>query len=145
MKLIFKIAAVLAGIVACCSAYAQNADANQAPEGAAYKVYCEISCWSSGLSDKKTVEVDFGQYSNWLSGNRRLADENGKAIAFNSMIEATNYMARRGWTLEQAYVVSRQTNGTSITPILHYLMSKMVTSDEQIVEGLMTVDMGKAK
>ncbi|MBR4808696.1 MAG: hypothetical protein IK031_00255 [Bacteroidales bacterium] len=144
MKLI-KIAAVLAGILACCSAFAQSGEAVQAPEGEAYKVYCEISCWSSGLTDKKTVEVDFGQYSNWFSGNKKLADENGKAIPFNSMIEAANYMARRGWTLEQAFVENRQSNGSSISPILHYLMSKMITSDEQISEGIITVDMAKKK
>ena len=140
-----KFAAVLAGIVASCSAFAQSGEAAQAPEGEAYKVYCEISCWSSALTDKKTVEVDFGQYSHWLSGNKKLADETGKPIAFNSMMEATNYMARRGWTLEQAFVENRQSNGSSITPIYHHFMSKMVTSDDQIVEGIITVDMAKKK
>ena len=52
---------------------------------------------------------------------------------FNSMVDAMNYMGKRNWEFEQAYVVT-----TSNQNVYHWLLSKEVTSDEQIKEGFMT-------
>ena len=102
-------------------------------------MYCEITATSRAFSDKRTVEIDFGQASSFWTGDRRLADENGKAIVFNSMLDAANYMARRGWDLEEAYIETKVSNGSSINPVTHWIMSKMVTSDAEITEGIRTV------
>ena len=134
-KVSLIVMAVLLMAVAGSKAFAQ--------EPVAYKVYCEITAVNRAFSEKKTVEVDFGQASSFWSNDRRLADENGKAIIFNSMLDAANYMARRGWDLEEAYIENKVSNGTSMNPVFHWVMSKMVTSEDQITEGFKTVGMSQ--
>lgn len=151
MKKFFTIAAVVAGMLICGSAFAQEVVAaeneNQAEVTVQkpYKVYCEIRGTRLLFSEKMNVDFDFGQFSSWWSVNRRLADEDGKAINFNSMLDAANYMARRGWELEEAFVDPRVSNGSSTDSYYHWIMSKMVTCDEEITEGLQTVGMKKGK
>lgn len=38
-------------------------------------------------------------YSNWgdLKSQQKLVDENGQEIEFNSIVNAVNYMASKGW------------------------------------------------
>ena len=104
-----------------------------------YEVYCEIVSYSRGLfSNKTTIELDFGQYTSFWSLDRRIVDENGRSIEFNSMLDAANYMAERGWVFKQAYVVQNFTNGDSGTPAYHWIMGKMITDPAQITEGLRT-------
>ncbi len=73
-----------------------------------YKVFCELLGTGKLFSNKVTVTVDFGQETSfWFgSSNQYLVDDNGKAIKFNSMVDAMNYMGKRGWEFEQAYVVT---------------------------------------
>lgn len=56
-----------------------------------------------------TVELDFGQFAGFWSGDRQLVDE----------------------------------QGDSGTPHYHWVLSKMVTDDSQITEGLRTKGMNK--
>ena len=68
--------AVLAGVLACGSLKAQQADSQAKP----HEVYCEIVSTGGGFfTNKTTVEVDFGQFAScstpswtppiiWLSG-----------------------------------------------------------------------------
>ncbi|MBR5926858.1 MAG: hypothetical protein IKZ79_00220 [Spirochaetia bacterium] len=117
-----------------------SALAQEAPEaGKPYKVYCEIVSSSRGIfSDKTSIDLDFGQYASWWSTDRKLVDDNGNTIIFNSVLDAVNYMARRGWTFEQMYVVQSFTKGDSSTPAYHWILSKEVSGPEQIMEGLRT-------
>ena len=110
-----------------------------------YKVYCEIIAQTRALSNKVDVELDFGQASGFWSGDRRLYNENGKAIVFNSTLDAANYMAQRGWVLEQAFPVVSISSGDSGNPEYHWILSKTVTDPSQITEGLVTGDMLKKK
>ena len=104
-----------------------------------YEVYCEIVSYSRGLfSNKTTVELDFGQYASFWSLDRRLVDEYGRDIEFNSMLDAANYMAERGWVFKQCYVIQNFTKGDSGTPAYHWIMGKMITDPSQITEGLRT-------
>lgn len=122
---------VLAAMFSGGSAYAQ--------EEQPHKVYCEIISTSRGMfSNKTTVELDFGQYASWWSADRNLVDENGQSINFNSILDAVNYMAARGWVFEQMYVVQTFSKGDSDTPAYHWIMSKDVTDPSQIMEGLQT-------
>ena len=137
-----KIFVLVVGIfLLCATAYAQERVNNGEP----YKVYCEIIGQSHSLSNKVDVELDFGQASAFWTGDRSLYDENGKKIKFNSMLDAANYMGRRGWDLEIAYPVVSISGGDSGSPEYHWVMSKMVTTEAQITEGLMTGDMLKKK
>lgn len=136
MKRILTVLMVLSGILAGASAYAQT---EEQPAQQTYKVYCEIISTSRSLfSNKTTVELDFGQYASWWSADRNLVDENGESIQFNSVLDAVNYMAARGWIFEQMYVVQTFTKGDSNTPAYHWIMSKDVSDPAQIMEGLQT-------
>lgn len=100
-----------------------------------YKVFCELLGEGKFLSKKVTVTVDFGQkVSYWQSKTKQtLVDENGDKLEFNSMVDAMNYMGKRGWKFEQAYVVTvGQEN------VYHWLLSKEVTSDEEAFSGFQT-------
>jgi len=132
MKRILITLIVFAGMFFGASAFAQT---KEQP----HKVYCEIISTSRGMfSNKTTVELDFGQYASWWSADRNLVDENGKTIDFNSVLDAVNYMAARGWVFEQMYVVQTFTKGDSDTPAYHWIMSKEVSDQSQIMEGLQT-------
>lgn len=107
-----------------------------------YKVFCELLGTGKLFSSKVTVTVDFGQETSfWLgASNQYLVDDNGKAIKFNSMVDAMNYMGKRGWEFEQAYVVTIGNQN-----VYHWLLSKEVTQDEAVNEGFNTRQAFKEK
>lgn len=98
------------------------------------KVYCELLGQSKIFSSKITVTIDFGQ-NQWQ--NNKLVNENGKALSFNSMIDAMNFMGKLGWEFEHAYVVTVG-NGSSAQNVYHWLLSKYIDEEERIDEGLTT-------
>ena len=133
MKKLVTILLVLSGIFACTIASAQEQAAQP------FKAYCEIvSSTRNIFSDKTSVELDFGQAASFWSTDRKLVDENGKTITFNSVLDAVNYMSKRGWVFEQMYIVQAMNKGDSGTPAYHWIMSKDVTDESQIMEGLRT-------
>ena len=136
-----KVFILVVGILLCATSFAQENESVKQTQP--YKVYCEIIGQTHALSSKVDVELDFGQAYKFWSGDRRLYDENGKKIVFNSMLDAANYMARRGWELEEAFPIVDIANGSSGSPEYHWVMSKLVTDDSQITEGLLTGDMLK--
>ena len=106
-----------------------------------FKVYLELLGEQKGLfNDKVKVTVDFGQEKSCWNNKRKqtLVDENGKKIAFNSMIDALNYFGEAGWQFEQAYVIS---HGNDY--VYHWLISKEVSSPEEMTDGFNTKKMFK--
>lgn len=96
-------------------------------------VYAELLGYEKGLfSNKVTVTVDFGQdVSFWKQGrDNKIVDENGKDIVFNSMVDAMNFMGEKGWSFVQAYVVTHGNQN-----VYHWLLTKKITEDEEIMEG----------
>ena len=106
-----------------------------------YKVYCEV--WGETTIDViGYIYIDFGQDDvsrNWLVDNK------GKGIHFNSMIQAINYLSERGWELEAAYNTCKPyyLDETKTETRHTLIMSKVVTSKEQITEGIYTRNMYK--
>lgn len=100
-----------------------------------YKVFCELVGNAKFMSTKIVVTVDFGQKVQFWSGSAKqyLVNDEGEKLEFNSMVDAMNYMGKRNWKFEQAYVVT-----ASNQSVYHWLLSKEVTSDDQIKEGFMT-------
>ena len=98
--------------------------------GEPYRVYCELVGYEKFLSKKCRVEVDFGQNP---YEDKRIAGEDGKSVTFNSMVDAMNYMGKLRWEFEQAYVVT--INGQNI---YHWLLSKKVSDDSEMGEGITT-------
>ena len=131
-----KVFTLVVAIFLCASSFVQENENTQPSEP--YKVYCEIIGQPHVLSTKVDVELDFGQAYSFWSKDRHLYDENNKKIVFNSIIDAANYMSRRGWVLEEAYPAVN-----SGTPEYRWIMSKLVTDDSQITDGLKTGDMLK--
>ena len=81
-------------------------------------VYAEIVGTTKPFSfgTKCTVEIDYGQ--KWsLVSDKRIRNEDGKVITFNSMVDAMNYMGEGGWEFVQAYTI---TSGN--LNIYHWLM-----------------------
>ena len=142
MKRLVTLLWVLGGLFACTYASAQEQDLLTRPQEQAakpYKAYCEIISFTRNLFSNKTmVELDFGQYASWWSSSRKLADESGNAITFNSVLDAVNYMSRRGWEVVEVYIVQKINGGDSSDPEYHWVLSKTVTDEAQILEGLRT-------
>lgn len=69
-------------------------------------LYCEIVGTASLFSTKVKIDVDYGQEVSFWSQDRRLRDDSGKSVKFNSMVDAMNYMGTQGWEFVQAYVVT---------------------------------------
>lgn len=61
-----------------------------------------------------------------------LVDDEGKPLKFNSMIDAMNYMAQRGWEFEATYPVGKG----DLT--YHWLLSKTITNGKSITDGFTT-------
>ena len=99
--------------------YAQNPSAGEVKLPVKYR-YCEIIV-PNGVVYKGSVVVDFGQEVRWFK-SRRLVDENGKPIRFNSVVDALNYMGDLGWEFQNTYVLK---SGESTTE-LHYVMRQTI-------------------
>ena len=74
-------------------------------------VYCEMLGTESLFGSKIKIDIDYGQEVNFWNQDRRLKDENGKSVKFNSIVDALNYMGSLGWEFVQAYVVTTTNTG----------------------------------
>lgn len=66
--------------------------------------YCEVLAYGRLLSNKVTIDVDFGEERPFWSENR-IKDETGKVKKFNTLMDAMNYMGKQGWKLQTALLV----------------------------------------
>jgi hypothetical protein len=73
------------------------------------------------LSNKVTIEIDFGQFRSIWTDNRLKDPVTGDKIAFNGMIDALNYMGNMGWLFVQAYAFSPGGNNPNV---YHFLVKK---------------------
>jgi hypothetical protein len=85
--------------------------------------YVQIVGTSRLLSNKVTIEIDFGQENKLFSSDKdtRIKDANGKNMIFNSMVDALNFMTKNGYGFVQAYGFSMGNNQS----VYHYLLKKM--------------------
>ncbi|WP_436414104.1 hypothetical protein [Petrimonas sp.] len=89
--------------------------------------YCELLGTRKFLSTKVVVEIDFGQANSFWKNTRLLKDENGKAVSFNSMVDAMNFMGSLGWEFVQAFVVTEGNQN-----VYHWLLK--IKKDTKLVE-----------
>jgi hypothetical protein len=80
--------------------------------------YCQIIASPRLLSNKVTIDIDFGEEKSIWRDNR-LKTYNGRLKKFNTVIDALNYMGRDGWIFINAYPV---TIGTGV--IYHFAFKK---------------------
>ena len=67
--------------------------------------YCMITGSQKFLSSKLTIQIDLGQERDLLT-NKKLTDEFGNPLIFESMIDAMNFMNGYGWVFVNSYVVT---------------------------------------
>jgi len=80
--------------------------------------YCQVIATPGLLSNKVTIDIDFGEEKSvWRDS--RLKDCDGKIKKFNTIIDALNYMGRQGWIFINAYPVTIGQN-----TIFHFAFKK---------------------
>jgi len=58
--------------------------------------YCQVIATPRLLSNKVTIDIDFGEQKNfWV--DERLKTYDGKLKKFNTIIDALNFMGKEGW------------------------------------------------
>lgn len=91
--------------------------------------YIEITGNYKLFKGKVTIDIDFGQRDKGLNTkDRKVLDENGKNIFFNSMVDALNFMSKNGYEFVQAYTVASENTST-----IYYLMKK--SKGDKIISG----------
>jgi hypothetical protein len=80
--------------------------------------YCQLIATQRLLSNKVTIDIDFGEEKSFWRDNRLKTDE-GKIKKFNTIIDAMNYMGRDGWIFINAYPVQM-----GQTEIFHFAFKK---------------------
>ena len=106
--------------------------------GEPHQAYCEIVGTGNLTGTKVKIEIDFGQKVSWTGqkSQRTLVDEQGKKMEFNSMMDAVNYLAQYGWTLHSTYAITESKGMGGNGSVYHYILTKTVTSDEEVKEGI---------
>lgn len=82
--------------------------------------YIQIIGTSKLLSNKLTIQLDFGQETKLFSSKgTQVKGEDGKLLVFNSMIDALNFLSKNGFEFVNAYSI---TVGNS--NVYHYLLKR---------------------
>ena len=80
--------------------------------------YCQVIATPRILSNKVTIDIDFGEEKSYWR-DTRLKEDGGKLKKFNTIIDALNYMGEAGWTFINAYPVHM-----GQTEIFHFAFKK---------------------
>ena len=80
--------------------------------------YIEIVGESVGK--KVEIYVDYGQKYKFINSKRRLKDDKGKDIKFDSMIDALNFFDLIGYDFINAYAISHDKDAL----VYHYILKK---------------------
>ena len=99
---------------------------NYKNDGKSYAFYCQLVGFKN-LAAQLRLKVLW----NNMKDENNLRDENGKKIEFNTMVDAMNYMSKRGWDYVECVTYKEGTNN-----VVHYIFRKYVTNDEEAKEGL---------
>jgi hypothetical protein len=85
--------------------------------------YCQVIATPRLLSNKVTIDIDYGEEKSVWHDNR--LTENGKLKKFNTVVDALNYMGMAGWTFINAYPVN---TGESVK--YHFAFKKLFLKSE---------------
>ena len=90
--------------------------------------YCQIIATPRLLSNKVTIDIDFGEEKSFWRDSR-LKTYDGRFKKFNTIIDALNFMGKEGWVFINAYPVRNNES-----EIYHFGFKKVFTKSE--VESL---------
>lgn len=117
---------VLLFVMFCMMSISMNAQ-NVKNDGKPYAFYCQIVGWQN-LGGQLRMKM---LWDNQKEENN-LRDENGKKIEFQTMVDAMNYMSKRGWD----YVECVTYGDIGKPEVVHYIFRKYVTKDEEAKENI---------
>ena len=86
--------------------------------------YCQVIATPRLLSNKVTIDIDFGEQKSIWADNR-LKTYDGKLKKFNTIIDALNFMGREGWVFINAYPVN-----LGGTEVYHFAFKKQIAKAE---------------
>jgi len=86
--------------------------------------YCQVIATPRLLSNKVTIDIDFGDEKSFWRDTRIKTDA-GKLKKFNTVIDALNYMGKEGWIFINAYPVRM-----ADTEIYHFAFKKLFPKSE---------------
>lgn len=86
--------------------------------------YCQIIATPRLLSNKVTIDIDFGEEKSFWA-DTRMRSYDGRLKKFNTIIDALNFMGKEGWIFVNAYPVR---NGNM--DIYHYGFKKLFLRSE---------------
>ncbi len=110
---------VLAAFIIACTFTIKAQTVNDIPLKDIDVEYVQIVGTSKLLSTKLTIEIDFGQRTKFFSTGKEtiVKDEVGRAVDFNSMIDALNFMSANGYEFVNAYAITIENRN-----VYHYLL-----------------------
>lgn len=82
--------------------------------------YCEVISTPRLLSNKVTIDIDYGEVRSIWKDNR-LRNEKGRLVKFNTLVDALNYMGANSWKLVNAFPAY---NANNSAPVYHYVFRK---------------------
>lgn len=85
--------------------------------------YCEVVATQRFLSNKVTIDVDYGDPRGLFQTNR-VKDESGNLKKFNTIIDALNYLGKNGWRLVNAFPITYATNNSVDNTTYHYVFKR---------------------
>jgi len=86
--------------------------------------YCQVIASPKLLSNKVTIDIDFGEEKSfWM--DTRLKTDAGKIKKFNTIIDALNYLGSEGWIFINAFPVRM-----GETEIYHFAFRKYFSRSE---------------
>ncbi|MCY7310514.1 MAG: hypothetical protein LH619_07020 [Chitinophagaceae bacterium] len=87
--------------------------------------YCKMLATGRLLSNKVTIDIDFGEERKLFGGDTRLKDEEtGKLKKFNSVTDAMNYLGSQGWMLVNAFPMAEGSSS-----VYHFYFKKLFRKD----------------
>lgn len=98
---------------------------------AQHTAYCELMQFNPTGETKSLIVFDFGN-----DGTDEIVDESGKAVKFNSSMDAIAHMERLGWKVVSAYSVTHM--AVEAVPVVHYILSKEIGSYSEKMNGIRT-------
>jgi hypothetical protein len=80
-------------------------------------IYCQIIAYQKLMSTKYNIILDSGNETKYFKDQRLRDEQTGMIQAFNSPVDALNFMGEKGWELVSAFQITDQAKTTFYFPM----------------------------
>jgi hypothetical protein len=80
-------------------------------------IYCQIIAYQKLMSTKYNIILDSGNETKYFKDQRLRDEQTGMIQAFNSPVDALNFMGEKGWELVSAFQITDQAKTTFYYPM----------------------------